>query len=185
VVNDGLFAGSRGALLALDGVIRTIPDAPAWINQHSNNWWRNQFIFSLALAGAIRLRDRTRSIGRRYRNAFRDCIEERSVGSLEGMAAALQSGERYEGALLDSIHSEEQVWAEFQFAAQLVCPCGLILVHDPRYSLGTVEQAIIRVEAAGYNVSRLWAAESGVAEDDHLDLALIVNARRIGAEGKP
>jgi hypothetical protein len=87
------------------------------------------------------------------------------VGSLEGMAAALQSGERYEGALLDSIHSEEQVWAEFQFAAQLVCPCGLILVHDPRYSLGTVEQAIIRVEAAGYNVSRLWAAESGVAED--------------------
>ena len=104
--------------------------------------------------------------------------------ALEGMAAALQSDERYEAALLDSIHTEEHVWAEFQLAAQLVCSCGLILIHDFRYALGTVEQALIRIEAEGYNVSRLWAAESGVAEDDHLGLALIVNSRRIGSEDK-
>jgi predicted O-methyltransferase YrrM len=346
VVNDGLFAGSRGALLALDGVIRAMPGAPEWINQHRNNWWRNQYLFNLALArlgcgieidptynvqlhvqdvqfskragricadwhgqparvvhlsgcgrrkypewrglyarapevlagagdgdgyavfleslrawvgrqglcsmawsfygttdgASARVRDPStlpllaalhylirangcvrvletgtargvsaaciasavvhRPSGRvvtldpfshperaelwaALPDAFRACIEERSVDALEGMAAAVQSGESYEGALLDSIHSEEHVWAEFQLAAQLVCPCGLILIHDPRYALGTVEQALIRIEAAGYNVSRLWAAESGIAEDDHLGLALIVNSRRIGSKDKP
>jgi predicted O-methyltransferase YrrM len=346
VVNDGLFAGSREALLALDGVIRAMPGAPEWINQHPNNWWRNQFIFNLALARlgcgieldptynvqlhvqnvqfskkagrlcadwhgqparvvhlsgcgrskypewrglyarapevlagagdgdgyAVFLESLRAWIGRQglrsmawsfygttdgtsasvrdpsmlpllaalhylirangcvrvletgtargvsaaclasavahrpggrvvtfdpfsypervelwamLPDALRDCIEERRVGALEGMATALQSGERYEGALLDSTHGEEHVWAEFQLAAQLVCPCGLILIHDPRYALGTVEQALIRIEAAEYNVSRLWAAESGVAEDDHLGLALIVNSRRIVQKNNP
>jgi hypothetical protein len=339
VVNDGLFAASRGALLALDGVIRVLPNAVEWLAKHSNNWWRNQFIFNLALARlrcgveldpiynvqlhvqdvafsrrdgrvcadwhgrAVRVvhfsgcgrrkfpewrgifarvpeplggigdgdpyaafLDALRSwIGRhglramawsfygttdattaRVRDpsmfpllaavhylmrangcirvletgtargisaaclaaavahrqggkvvtfdpfahdgradlwaglpaAIRDCIEQRKMGSLEGMAQAIEAGEEYQGALLDSIHTEEHVWAEFRFASQLVCTGGIILVHDPRYAFGTVEQALQRIEADGYNVARLWAAESGVPEDDNLGLALIVNSRR-------
>ena len=91
------------------------------------------------------------------------------------MTEALKAGERYEAALLDSAHTEEQVWAEFQLAARLVCPGGLILVHDPVYEHGTVGAALRRIRAAGYGVTRLWTAEAGVAEDDHLGLALIEN----------
>jgi predicted O-methyltransferase YrrM len=50
VVNDGLFAGSRTALLALDGFVRVIPNAVSWIDERRDVWWRNQFIFNLALA---------------------------------------------------------------------------------------------------------------------------------------
>jgi hypothetical protein len=106
------------------------------------------------------------------------CIEPRAAGSLEGMAAALAAGERYEAALLDSVHTEEHVWAEFQLAVQLVCPGGLILIHDAHYRHGTVAGALTRIEAAGYNVTRLWAADSGVQEDDGLGLAVITNRRR-------
>jgi predicted O-methyltransferase YrrM len=339
VVNDGLFAARRTVLMALDGVIRTMPAAAEWVDQARNNWWRNQFVFNLAMArlrcgveldpvynlqlhvqdvqfcrrggrvhaewhgrevrvvhlsgcgrkkylewrglftrfpevlsgsgdgdsyaaflqalrawigvyglramawsfygttdgtaafvrdpstlpllallhyliranGCVRVLESGTARGvsaaclasavahrpgacvttfdpyaheeraelwAALPAAFRDCIEERRVGSLEGMAAALDAGERYDGALLDSIHTENQVWAEFQLAIQLVCAGGLILIHDSRYAHGTVEQALVRIEADGYNVSRLWAAESSVAEDDHLGLALIVNARR-------
>jgi len=105
-------------------------------------------------------------------------IEQRAQGSLEGMAAALAAGERYEAALLDSIHVEDHVWAEFQLASQLVCPGGLILIHDVRLRNFTVEQALKRIEAAGYGVTRLWTADAGVIEDDHLGLAVIENRRR-------
>jgi len=37
---------------------------------------------------------------------------------------------------------------------------------------------LARIEAAGYNVVRLWAADGGTAEDDHLGLAVIENRRR-------
>jgi predicted O-methyltransferase YrrM len=346
VVNDGLFAANRVALLALDGVVRAMRGAPAWIDERHDIWWRNQFVFNLALArlgcGAeldgiynvqlnshdvqfadvdgrlqanwhdrparvVHFNGLGRQKGGEWRNRFarvadpladkigcdhyddfltvlrlwigrnglealawsfygvsdartakvadpstfpllallhylirangcvrvletgtargvsaaclasaiahraagrvvtfdpfsyperaelwaalpaslRDCIEQRTIGSLEGMAAAIQSGERYEAALLDSIHTEDHVWAEFKLAVQLVCSGGLILIHDSRYALGTVEQALLRIEAAGYNVSRLWAADSGMAEDDHLGLALIVNRRSSGSEGKP
>jgi hypothetical protein len=50
VVNDGLFAGNRTALLALDGLIRGWTRAPAWVDERKDIWWRNQFIFNLALA---------------------------------------------------------------------------------------------------------------------------------------
>jgi hypothetical protein len=50
VVNDGLFAGSRSALLALDGLIRRWTHAPHWVDERRDVWWRNQFIFNLALA---------------------------------------------------------------------------------------------------------------------------------------
>lgn len=111
--------------------------------------------------------------------AVSTCIEQRTVGSLEGMAAALASGERYEAALLDSLHSAEHVWSEFQLAVQLVCPGGLILIHDPRYAHGTVEQALQRIEAVGYGVVRLWTADAGIREDDQLGLAVIENRCRI------
>lgn len=339
VVNDGLFAGSRAALLALDGVIRAMPQAAAWVDGHGTVAWRNQFIFNLALArlkcgveldaaynvqlhvqdvdfyqegacvratwhgrrarvlhfsggakrkypewqgkfanapdplagtggadgytafldslrawiglyglkglawsfyglsnsegaavrdpatlpllaalhylirsnGCVRvietgtargissaclasavfhrpagrvvtldpyLHDGREQLWATLPEAMRSCIEPRSVDSLEGMTAALGAGERYDAALLDSLHEEKHVWAEFQLAEQLVCPGGLILIHDASYANGTVEAALRRIEAAGYNVVRLWTAEGGVAEDDHLGLAVIENRRR-------
>jgi len=110
--------------------------------------------------------------------SFQRCIEARRVGSLEGMQAALAAGEVYEAVLLDSVHEAEFVWAEFQLAAELVCPGGLILIHDATYAGGTVPATLVRIEAAGYNVVRLWAADGGTAEDDHLGLAVIENRRR-------
>jgi len=107
--------------------------------------------------------------------AMRDCLEARLVGSLEGMAAALQSGERFDAALLDSIHTAEHVWAEFELARQLVSPGGLILIHDASYAAGTVGRALAQVRAAGYGVVRLWTAEQGVREDAGLGLAVIEN----------
>lgn len=49
-VNDGLFAGNRTALLALDGLLRLWPAAAAWTDERRDVWWRNQFVFNLALA---------------------------------------------------------------------------------------------------------------------------------------
>jgi hypothetical protein len=43
---------------------------------------------------------------------------------------------------------------------------------------GTVAAALRRIEAAGYNVVRLWTAEAGEPEDDRLGLAIIDNRRR-------
>ncbi len=338
VVNDGIFAGDQSALRALDGLIRTMPKARAWIDSHSRVKWRNQFIFNLALArlqcgveldpiynvqlhvqhvdffergsqlqaswrgrqpkilhfsgaakrkyprwqglysrvkkplagthngdnyaafvqslrswlgrygldglawsfyglteadgavvndastfpllaalhyliranGCVRVietgtargistaclasavahREGGRIIsldpydhdGREQLWAslpedFRASIEPRSIDSIAGMQAAIDAGERYEAALLDSLHEGEHVWAEFQLATKLVCPGGLILVHDAIYKGGTVGEALARIEQAGYNIVRLWSAESGMAEDDHLGLALIENRR--------
>lgn len=50
VVNDGVFAGSRPALIAVDKVIRSWRDAPGWVDERRDVWWRNQFVFNLALA---------------------------------------------------------------------------------------------------------------------------------------
>jgi len=46
------------------------------------------------------------------------------------MARALDASERNEAALLDSIHAAEHTWVEFDLATRLVCPGGLILIHD-------------------------------------------------------
>jgi predicted O-methyltransferase YrrM len=341
VANDGLFAGGRSALLALDAAIRGLPGASAWVDQRRDIWWRNQFIFNLALSrlkcgleldgvynvqlhaqdvqirrtgGRIQAEWRGQRVrvlhlsgqGRQkypeWRGVYahvrdplvgrgggdgyaaflaalrtwiglhgvaslawsfygttdarsarvpdpdvfpllglvhyllrsngatriletgtargvsaaclasavahrpnarvvtldpcrseeredlwgalpkpmRECIEARQVGSLEGMAAAIEAGEQYEAALLDSIHTAEHVWAEFDLARRLVCASGLILIHDARYAGGTVEQALQRIEAAGYGVTRLWTAERGATEDDRLGLALVENRRRNG-----
>jgi hypothetical protein len=106
---------------------------------------------------------------------MRSCLEARVIGSLEGMAEALANGESYEAALLDSIHTSEHVWAEFELARRLVCPGGLILVHDARCAAGTVAQALERIQAAGYGVARLWTAEGGLRADADLGLAVIEN----------
>jgi predicted O-methyltransferase YrrM len=343
VVNDGTFAGSRTALLALDGVIRGWSEAPKWVDERRNIWWRNQFVFNLALAhlkcgveldaaynvqlnsqevemrqgggrvqalwhgqrgrvlhfnglgrhkypewrglfarvkepligrgdgdgyaaflGALRawvgrygvaalawsfygtsdarsarVRDpgtfplfallhylirsngcvrvletgtargvsaaclasavAHRTNGRvvtldpdvhperevlwaALPEAMHACIEPRAVGALEGMAEALKADERYDAVLLDSLHTEEHVWAEFELSAQLVCPGGLILIHDARLPGATVGRALQRIEAAGYGVVRLWSAEGGVPEDDQLGLAVIENRQRATRE---
>jgi hypothetical protein len=97
---------------------------------------------------------------------MRACIEQRPVDSLEGMRDAIDRGERYDGALLDSLHTEEHVAAELELALQLVEPGGLVLVHDWR--------AIPAVDAAldGHPVVRLLGG--GVAaEEDGLGLAAV------------
>ena len=103
------------------------------------------------------------------------CIEVRQLDSLQGMALALEMGERYDAALLDSLHTAEHVWAEFQLATQLVCQSGLILIHDACLPYGTVAEALERIKTMGYGVTRLWSAASGEQEDDHLGLAVIEN----------
>ena len=110
--------------------------------------------------------------------AMSACIERRTVDALEGMAAAKLRGESFQVALLDSIHTEEQVWAEFQLAARLVCAGGIILIHDVLLKTGTVEQGLKRIEAAGYGVARLWTADQGVREGAPLGLAVIENRPR-------
>jgi len=337
VVNDGLFAGSRAALLALDGAIRAMPQASPWADGHPRVSWRNQFIFNLALArlqcgveldsiynvqllvqdvefqqrgarmlahwrnrearvlhfnggakrkypewqgrfastpdplpaygvgdayseflqalriwmgrygvrglawsfyglsdaqgahvrdpstlpllatlhylirsnGCVRVLETgtargisaaclASAIAHReggrvvtldpYRHAGREdlwailpesqrrSIEAREIDSIEGMQMALDAGETYEAALLDSVHTADWVWAEFQLATRLVCPGGLILIHDAIYTGGTVPEALSRIRDSGYNVIRLWAAASGEYEDDHLGLAIVENS---------
>ncbi len=341
VVNDGTFAGSRYAMLALDAAIRAMPDAARWVDDTHWVWWRNQFIFNLALArlGAgveldetfnVQLHSNEATIGsssgpatatwngrsahvlhfnggakQKYRHArsryssvarplprsdgddayrsflrtlrawagaqsgidalawsfygtrdgssarvadasvfplfaalhylirsngctrvietgtalgvsaaciasalahrengrvvtldpkgyegrnalwdalpaaMRACIEARAVDSIAGMEAALAAGEKYQAALLDSVHTEEQVWSEFELATQLVCPGGLILIHDPLlFERGTVDRAVLRIRQEGFDVVHLWAADDAVREDDGLGLAVVENRRR-------
>lgn len=108
----------------------------------------------------------------------RAVIEAREDDAIAGLRAALAAGERYDVALLDSVHEEEHVWAELELVTQLVCAGGLILVHDPQLPTGTVAGALRRAERAGYGVTRLWTAERGVPQDDGLGLAVIENRRR-------
>jgi predicted O-methyltransferase YrrM len=111
---------------------------------------------------------------------LRSVIDQRPVGAVEGMAAELAAGKRYHAAFLDSIHTEEQVWAEFELAAQLVVEGGLILAHDARLPSGTVDRALDRIAAAGWPVTVLMAAVEGVPEDDGLGLAVVENRRSPG-----
>lgn len=50
IVNDGTFAAGRVALLTLDGLIRSWTQATRWVDERHDVWWRNQFVFNLALA---------------------------------------------------------------------------------------------------------------------------------------
>ena len=51
IVNDGLFAGGRKALLDLDALLRKmLPNSIAWVDGYLGHGCRNQFLFNLALA---------------------------------------------------------------------------------------------------------------------------------------
>jgi cephalosporin hydroxylase len=102
------------------------------------------------------------------------CIEARAVDSLAGMHAALAAGERYDAALLDSIHTAQHLGAELELAHRLVCPGGLILVHDGAWIDGVAE-VLADAQRDGYGVARLLAAGTGVAEEDGLGIAVIEN----------
>jgi predicted O-methyltransferase YrrM len=100
-------------------------------------------------------------------------IEPRSVDSIEGLRNALRAGEGYDAALLDSVHTEEHLWQEFELARRLVRGGGLILAHDWRWAEG-VQRALARIEGAGFGVVRLLGP-GGVEEDSGLGIALIEN----------
>jgi predicted O-methyltransferase YrrM len=107
---------------------------------------------------------------------MRSSIEERPVDSVAGMQDALAAGERYDAALLDSIHSEEHLGAELALARELVCPGGLILVHDAAWIDG-VRRVLAQAQRDGYGVVRLLASDCGVREEDGLGLAVVENRR--------
>lgn len=109
--------------------------------------------------------------------SIRKCIEPRREDALAGMRNALERGERYHAALLDTIHTAEHVLQEFDLASQLVCPGGLILIHDATFAPGTVGAALDEIQDRGYGVVRLWTAECGAREDDALGLAVVENRR--------
>lgn len=112
---------------------------------------------------------------------LRACIDERRGECVDEMTRLLAAGECFHAALLDTDHAAEQVWREFDLARRLICQGGLVLIHDPGWAPGTVEQALERIAAEGYGVVRLWLADDGVAEDDHLGLAVIENRCRSAA----
>jgi predicted O-methyltransferase YrrM len=105
------------------------------------------------------------------------CIEARTIDSIAGLRAALEAGERFHAALLDSLGDAAHVLEEFQLATQVVSESGLILIHDATSARGTVGAALERIQRNGYNVVRLWAASEGAREDDRLGLAMIENRR--------
>jgi predicted O-methyltransferase YrrM len=108
---------------------------------------------------------------------LRAAIDERREDAIAGLAAALAAGERFDLALLDSKHTEEQLSAEFDLATQLVCPGGLILVHDHAWVPG-LQAVLDRAQGVGYGVARLLDADGGVAEDEGLGLAIVENRVR-------
>ncbi|RLS57109.1 MAG: hypothetical protein DWH91_05060, partial [Planctomycetota bacterium] len=109
---------------------------------------------------------------------MRQCIVPRQHDAIDGLQFALSSGESYHAALLDTVHTAEHVLREFELARQLVCPGGLILVHDAILRNSTVDQALDAIQRQGYGVSRLWTADQGTPEDDRLGLAVIENRQR-------
>jgi predicted O-methyltransferase YrrM len=105
---------------------------------------------------------------------MRDCVDARAVDSLEGMRALLDAGARFDGALLDSLHTGEHLAAELELAHRLVCPGGPIVVHDTRW-LPELAAVLAGEQRAGYGVARLLAGDGCVEEDDGLGLAVIEN----------
>lgn len=112
--------------------------------------------------------------------ALSDSIEARIGDSIELLRLAHSNGETYEAALLDSIHTAEHVLSEFEIARHLVCPGGLILIHDAVLPHGTVPLALDRIASMGYGVTRLWTAEGGDQADAGLGLAVIENRCKKG-----
>jgi hypothetical protein len=106
---------------------------------------------------------------------MRHAIEPRRVDSIAGLRAAVDAGERYDAALLDSLHTEEHLWAELELATRLLPAGAPILTHDWRWEDG-VQRVLSRAAAAGYGVVRL-VGPGGVEEESGLGIALIENRR--------
>ncbi len=115
----------------------------------------------------------------RFAERHAPSIVPRQVDILTGLQSALEQGETYHAALLDSQHTAEHILKEFSLATQLVCPGGLILIHDAVLPTGTVGRALDEITEQGYGVTQLWTAEDGAREDAGLGLALIENRRRL------
>ncbi len=106
----------------------------------------------------------------------------RQFEAIEGLRSALDSGETYDAALLDSVHTAEHVLQEFEYASQLVCRGGLILIHDATWPYGTVGAALDEIDRRGYGVTRLWTAESAAHRTPDLDLQSLRTGFDFGAE---
>jgi hypothetical protein len=103
--------------------------------------------------------------------SMRGCIDARRIDSHEGMRGAVAAGEMYDGALLDSLHTEEHLFGELTLAQHLVRAGGPIVVHDWR-ALPEVDRALVRAQSElGFHVVRLLA-EGGVEEDAGLGIAI-------------
>ena len=111
-------------------------------------------------------------------SSARECIEPRQEDAITCLREAVENRETYDAALLDSVHTTEHVLQEFEFARQLVCSGGLILVHDAIWKPGSVGEALREIERMGYGVVRLWTAENSQSEDGGLGLAVIGNRHR-------
>ena len=107
--------------------------------------------------------------------SMRACIEQRPVDSIEGLRAALDAGECYDAALLDSVHTDEHLSAELELATRLVREGGPILVHDWR-AIPEIDRVLVAVERDGLGVVRLLG-EGGAEEDGGLGLAVVENRR--------
>lgn len=106
-------------------------------------------------------------------DGFRKCIDPRLGNCIDGMKSLQNTDERFDLALLDTLHEESHVLKEFHLAHQLVKPGGLMLIHDPFLSVGSVGQALKQIEGDGFPVTRLWNGASGIHEDDTLGLAVV------------
>ncbi len=87
VVNDGVFAGKRAAMLALDAKVRSmLPRSAEWVDRFKDHCCRNQFIFNLALASldcAVEL-DPIFNLQLHCRTVERKTIGDKTVATWEG-----------------------------------------------------------------------------------------------------
>lgn len=109
---------------------------------------------------------------------FQSCIDAVKGDTLDVLDDYIARGEKVDLALLDSQHTTEHVWQEFERAKRLVKSGGLILVHDVLLGEGEVDGALRRIEKCGYGVSRLWSSPEIEAADNRLGLAVIVNSQQ-------
>jgi hypothetical protein len=87
VVNDGFFAASRRALIGLSETLRSMRGVSEWLDERPDIWWRNQFIFNLALA--------RRRCGMRLHPSYNVQlhVQEIDIDWSAGRARALSNGE--------------------------------------------------------------------------------------------
>jgi hypothetical protein len=90
-VNDGVFAGNRAAMLALDSTMRSIRQGVRWLDARPWPTLRNQFLFNLALArlNAGVAIDDTWNLQLHWQPANWDTSSRRPVATWEGRPARI------------------------------------------------------------------------------------------------